>query len=47
MGVSISHDEPKLDPISDTLESLVRAKVSVRGRESEIEARDFELNGLV
>lgn len=46
MGVSISHEEPKLDPVSDTLERLIRAKVNIRGRESEIEAPGFDLNSL-
>ncbi len=46
MGVSISHDEPKLDPISDTLERLIRAKVNIAGREAEIGAPGFELDSL-
>ena len=46
MGVSISHDEPKLDPISDTLERLIQAKVNIRGREAEIQAPGFDLNSL-
>ena len=46
MGVAISHDEPKLDPISDTLERLIRAKVNLVGREAEIEAPGFDLDGL-
>jgi len=46
MGVSISHEEPKLDPISDTLERLIRARVTIAGREAEIEAAGFELDSL-
>jgi 3-phenylpropionate/trans-cinnamate dioxygenase ferredoxin reductase subunit len=46
MGVSISHDEPKLDPISDTLEKLIRAKVNIAGREAEIGAAGFALDSL-
>jgi 3-phenylpropionate/trans-cinnamate dioxygenase ferredoxin reductase component len=46
MGVSISHEEPKLDPISDTLERLIRAKVNLSGREAEIGAAGFDINSL-
>ena len=30
MGMAFSHDEPKLDPISDKLEALIRAKTAVQ-----------------
>ncbi len=46
MGVSISHDEPKLDPISDTLERLIRAKVNIAGRETQIASPGFDINSL-
>jgi len=46
MGVSISHDEPRLDPISDTLERLIRAKVNLTGREAEVAAPGFALDSL-
>lgn len=46
MGVSISHEEPKLDPISDTLERLIRARVNIKGREAEIQAPGFDINSL-
>ncbi|HZP83151.1 MAG TPA: FAD/NAD(P)-binding oxidoreductase [Chthonomonadaceae bacterium] len=46
MGIAISHEESKLDPISDTLERLIRAKVNLKGREAEIEAPGFDLNTL-
>ena len=46
MGISISRDEPKLDPISDTLERLIRAKVVIAGREEEIGAPGFALDTL-
>ncbi len=46
MGIAISHDEPKLDPISDTLERLIRAKVNIKGREAEIQAPGFQLDSL-
>ncbi|HZO87927.1 MAG TPA: FAD/NAD(P)-binding oxidoreductase [Chthonomonadaceae bacterium] len=46
MGVSISHDEKKLDGISDTLERLIRAGVNVQGREGAIQTPDFDLNSL-
>jgi 3-phenylpropionate/trans-cinnamate dioxygenase ferredoxin reductase subunit len=46
MGVAISHEEPKLDPISDTLERLIRARINIKGREAEIEAPGFDLNSL-
>jgi 3-phenylpropionate/trans-cinnamate dioxygenase ferredoxin reductase subunit len=46
MGIAISHEEPKLDPISDTLERLIRAKVNIKGRETEIRAPGFDLNSL-
>jgi 3-phenylpropionate/trans-cinnamate dioxygenase ferredoxin reductase subunit len=46
MGISIRHDEPKLDPISNTLERLIRAKVNLKGREAEIQAPGFDLDSL-
>lgn len=46
MGVSISHEEPKLDPISDTLEALLRAKATIEGREAEIQSPGFDLAAL-
>lgn len=39
MGIGISHDEPKLDPISDKLEELIRAKAKTTG----LAAADFGL----
>jgi 3-phenylpropionate/trans-cinnamate dioxygenase ferredoxin reductase subunit len=30
MGIAISHEESKLDPISDTLERLIRAKTNIK-----------------
>lgn len=39
MGIAFSRDEPKLDPISDKLEALIRAKTPV----AEIEAAAFGL----
>ena len=30
MGMALSHDEPKLDPISDKLEELIRAGTNVK-----------------
>jgi 3-phenylpropionate/trans-cinnamate dioxygenase ferredoxin reductase component len=47
MGIAISHDEPKLDPISDTLERLIRARVNIKGREAEIQIPGFDLNSLL
>ena len=47
MGIAISHEEPKLDPISDTLERLIRAKVTVTGREQELQATDGDLNSVL
>lgn len=38
-GIAISHDEPKLDPISETLEKMVRERMNVR----EVRATDFGL----
>lgn len=46
MGVAVSHDEPKLDALSDTLENLIRAKVNIKGREAEIQAPGFDLASL-
>jgi 3-phenylpropionate/trans-cinnamate dioxygenase ferredoxin reductase subunit len=46
MGIAISHEEPKLDAISDTLERLIRAKVNIKSREAEIQAPGFDLNSL-
>jgi 3-phenylpropionate/trans-cinnamate dioxygenase ferredoxin reductase subunit len=46
MGISISHEEKKLDDISDTLERLIRAKVNIKGREAEIQSPGFDLNSL-
>ncbi len=46
MGVAISHDEPKVDAVSDILERLIRAKVNIKGREAEIQAPGFDLNSL-
>ncbi|HLK55602.1 MAG TPA: NAD(P)/FAD-dependent oxidoreductase [Chthonomonadaceae bacterium] len=46
MGISISHEEKKLDPLSDTLERLIEAKVNIKGREAEIQAAGFDLNTL-
>jgi 3-phenylpropionate/trans-cinnamate dioxygenase ferredoxin reductase subunit len=37
MGIAISHEEPKLDPASDKLEELIRAKAKVTG----LTAADF------
>lgn len=45
-AIAISHDEPKLDGISDTLEALIRARVNLKGREAEIQAPGFDLNSL-
>ncbi|MCO5296964.1 MAG: NAD(P)/FAD-dependent oxidoreductase [Fimbriimonadaceae bacterium] len=36
-GIAISHDEPKLDPISETLERLIRERKDVR----EVRAKEF------
>ncbi|HZT43117.1 MAG TPA: FAD/NAD(P)-binding oxidoreductase [Chthonomonadaceae bacterium] len=46
MGIAISHDEKKLDPLSDTLERLIRAKVNIKGREAEIQKPGFDINTL-
>lgn len=46
MGVAISHEEPKVDAVSDILERLIRAKVNIKGREAEIQAPGFDLNTL-
>lgn len=46
MVVAVSHDEPKLEALSDTLERLIRAKVNLSGRESELHAPGFDLNNL-
>jgi len=46
MGIAISHEESKLDPISDTLERLIRAKVNIKGREAEIQKPGFDINTL-
>jgi 3-phenylpropionate/trans-cinnamate dioxygenase ferredoxin reductase subunit len=45
-GIAVSHEEPKLDAISDVLENLLRAKVTIKGREAEIQAPGFDLNAL-
>ena len=46
MGVAISHDEKKLDALAETLERLVRKKVNIKGRETEIQSSGFDLAGL-
>lgn len=46
MGIAISHEEKTLDPISDTLERLIRAKVNLKGREGEIQQPGFDINTL-
>lgn len=46
MGIAVSHDEPQLDKISDTLEELLRAGVTIKGREAEIQQPDFDLTSL-
>jgi NADPH-dependent 2,4-dienoyl-CoA reductase/sulfur reductase-like enzyme len=45
-GIAVCHEEPKLDAISDVLENLLRAKVTIKGREAEIQAPGFDLNAL-
>jgi 3-phenylpropionate/trans-cinnamate dioxygenase ferredoxin reductase subunit len=46
MGIAVSHEEPKLDPISDRLEALIRAKVAIKGREAEIQTPGFDIDTL-
>ena len=46
MGIGVSHEEPKLDALSDTLENLIRAKANIKGREAEIQAPGFDLASL-
>ena len=46
MGIAVSHEEPKLDSISDTLERLLRARINLKGREAEIQSPGFDLNAL-
>jgi hypothetical protein len=46
MGIAVSRDESRLDPISDTLERLIRAKVNLKGRETEIQSPGFDINAL-
>lgn len=45
-GVAFSHEEKLLDPISDKLEALIRAKVNLKGREAEIQAPGFDIQTL-
>lgn len=46
MGIAISHEEPKLDPIAETLERLIRAKVNLKGREAELQSPGFNLSSF-
>lgn len=46
MGIAISHEEPKLDALSDELEKLIRARVNIKDRLAEIEKPGFELSSL-
>lgn len=45
-AVIISHDEGKMDEISDTLEPLIRAKTEIGSRIAEIQASGFDLKSL-
>ncbi len=46
MGIAVSHDEKKLDPIADILERLIRNKTNINGKEAQIQSMDFDLAGL-
>jgi 3-phenylpropionate/trans-cinnamate dioxygenase ferredoxin reductase component len=46
MGISVSHEEKILDPISDTLEELIQKGVVIKGREAEIQKPGFDLASL-
>jgi 3-phenylpropionate/trans-cinnamate dioxygenase ferredoxin reductase subunit len=46
MGIAVSHEEPKLDPLADTLERLIRARFNVRARQAEVQTPGFDLNAL-
>lgn len=46
MGIAVSHDEPKLDGISDTLEELLKQGVNIKGREAELQKPGFDLASL-
>lgn len=46
MGVSIGHDEKKLDPISDALERAIRANVNIKAKLAEVQAQGFDVASL-
>ncbi len=46
MGIAVSHAEPTLDPLADTLERLIRAKFNIAAHRAKIQTSGFDLNTL-